>query len=259
MKQAQIFFLGFFSTCLLIAYSGNTTGGSGKNTSSGSSAGFGSGDDLYYELTTKSTGRNFSMNGSTKIFVSSKGEVRKEMKMATSSSGKVHSSEIVVIASSNTPDESIVINDAGKTYSKNHIDRNDNNTGEKIQSTVTKIGAEKILGYSCVHARIISTVTLGTFTSHTDTLDIWKSNEVPMLPIFKQMMDKFEPKTETLIYSGKVADQLRQMGCEGFMVKIEVKGKDATTTVMLTKVQQGPIPASMFQIPAGYKEDKSGM
>ena len=257
MNQARIFFLIIFSTCLLIACSGNTTAGSGKDTTSNISATPGSGDDLYYELATKSTGKNFSMSSVTKISVSSKGEVRKEMNMTNSFSGKVHSSEIVVIANSDTPDESIIINDAEKTYTKNHIDRNGNSTGEKIQSTITKVGDEKILGFNCVHVRIISTETLGTLSSHTDTLDIWKSNEVPMLSKFKQMMDKFEPKTEALIFSTKVADQLKQMGCEGFVVKIEVKGKDASTTTVLTKVEQRTIPAGMFQIPSGYKEDKS--
>ena len=49
------------------------------------------------------------------------------------------------------------------------------------------------------------------------------------------------------------------MGCEGFMVKMEIKNKNASTVMQLTKVGHKDLPASMFEIPPGYTEDKSGM
>jgi hypothetical protein len=56
-----------------------------------------------------------------------------------------------------------------------------------------------------------------------------------------------------------VADKLKQMGCEGFMVKLQMKTKNTLMATELTKVENITIPAGMFEIPGGYKEDKSGM
>ncbi len=49
------------------------------------------------------------------------------------------------------------------------------------------------------------------------------------------------------------------MGCVGFMVKMEIENKDASTVMQLTKAENRDLTASMFEIPAGYKEDKNGM
>ncbi len=51
-------------------------------------------------------------------------------------------------------------------------------------------------------------------------------------------------------------DQLKQMGCMGFMLKMQTGSKDANVPMELTKIQKGDFPSSMFEIPAGYKEDK---
>jgi len=258
MQHLKTFvFLVFGGTILFYSFKGDGKPRGDKESFSKTSASISSGDDMYYELTTTSTGKNFSMQGVTKIFMSSKGDMRKEINMTNSFSGNKHTSTIVVIGHSDKPDESISIDDDEKTYTINHIDRGDQNTGEKIQSTVSKIGEEKILGFKCVHARIISNISIAKISSHVDTFDIWRSDDVPVPASVKKLMNQFESKTGIFMSDPEVAKKLKQMGCEGFMVKIEVKGKSASTVTELTKVEHRSIPAGMFQIPVGYTEDKN--
>jgi hypothetical protein len=255
LKTFIFLFLG--GTILFYSFTGNGKPRGDKDSFSKAPESFSSGDDMYYELTTNSTGKNFSMQGVTKILISSKGDMRNEINMTNSFSGNKHSSTIVVIGHSDKPDESISIDDEEKTYTINHIDRDNQNTGEKIQSAVSKIGEEKIVGFNCVHARIISKRSIGNISSNVDTIDIWKSDEVPVPASVKKLMDQFESKTGIFMSDPEVAKKLKQMGCQGFIVKIEMKGKSASTITELTKVEHRSIPASKFQIPAGYTEDKN--
>ena len=107
--------------------------------------------------------------------------------------------------------------------------------------------------------KIVSTKTLGSFYSNTDTIDLWRSNEVPMQASVKDLMNKFQSRTGNFMYSPQTEDQLKQMRCEGFMVKMEKKSKDANMIMQLTKVNHTTFPENMFEIPAGYTEDKNGM
>ncbi len=246
----------FSAAMLLACNSNNSTKGSVAAATGNSSASTGSGDDMYYELTTTSTGKNMSINAVTRMFVSSKGDMRSEMNTVSSLNGNKITAPIIIIAHSNKPDESIIIDDSAKTYSINNINRNGLDTKEKIESTVSKVGEDKILGFNCVHAKIISKNFIGNFYSIVDTVDIWRSNDVPIQSTVKDLMNKFESRTGNYMYSKEVTDQLKQMGCIGFMVKMEIGSKDASTVMQLTKVEHRDLPASMFEIPAGYKEDK---
>ncbi|MEP7252952.1 MAG: DUF4412 domain-containing protein [Ginsengibacter sp.] len=217
---------------------------------------YGSGDDYYYELTTNSSGKNISINEVTKMFVSSKGDMRSEMEIHNSASGNKASAPIIIIAHADKPGDSFDIDDSAKTYSVNHVDSGDVSSGEKIQSTATKIGDEKIMGFNCVHARIISKKTMGSFYSTIDTIDLWKSNDVPQQPAVKKLLAKTESGTGNSMYSTETAGQLQQMGCDGMTVKMIMNSKDVSMTLQLTKVERRDIPGNMFEIPAGYKEVK---
>ncbi len=241
---------------LLACNSNHSTNGSTADGTSNSSASLGSGDDYYYEVAINSTGKNISINQVSKFFVSSKGDMRSEMEVLTSADGNKTSVPIIIIAHANTPGESIDIDDSAKTYTINHFDSSDLNTDEKINSTATKSGDEKVMGFNCVHARVISKKTLGSFYSSSDTIDLWKSDEVPQQSSIKALMNRFESGKGNSMYSTETADQLKQMGCDGFTVKMIMNSKDINMILRLTKVERRNIPASMFEIPAGYKEVK---
>ncbi|HEV8082318.1 MAG TPA: DUF4412 domain-containing protein [Chitinophagaceae bacterium] len=257
MKQLKLFILFILPSIFLFSCSGNTTKNESKDSPALSApTTAGSGDDTYYELTTTSSGKNVAINGTTKMYVSSKGDMRTEMNMSNSASPNKNVLPMVLIGHSNKPNESISIDDEKKTYTINHIIPEDLNTGEKMQSTVTKVGEEKILGFNCVHAKIISKKTMGSFYSEIDTIDLWKSKEVPMQSNVKELFNQFESRTGNIMYSPEATAQLKQMSCDGFTVKMEMGSKDVSMVMQLTKVEHRDLPASMFEIPAGYNEVK---
>lgn len=259
-NRSKYFFLIVFPACMLFSCSGSSASNTGKDSSSiiaaTSSA---SGDDMYYELTSVSTGKNINMKMVTEMYVSSKGDMRVEMH--TNMSFKGHKSPIpmVLIGHSNKPDESIIIDDSARTYMIHHIDTADLNGGIKTESTVTKVGEEKILVYDCVHAKVISNKKIGNFYNETDTINVWRSKEVPMQSNVKELFTQFESRTGSYMYSKETAARLKEMGCEGFLVKLTMNGKDVSMVMQLTKAEHKTLAASMFQIPAGYKEIKSDM
>jgi Domain of unknown function (DUF4412) len=219
----------------------------------------GSGDDMYYEMTTVSTGKNMNTKMVIGMYISSKGDMRTERHMSNSAYSQRAAMPMVLIGHSNKPDESIIIDDSAKTYMIHHIDTADLNAGFKTESTVTKVGEEKILGYNSVHVKVISNKKIGGFYNETDTINIWRSEDVPMQANVKALMAQFESRTGSFMYSKETANKLRQMGCEGFLVKLTMNGKDFSMVMQLTKIEHRNLPADFFQIPVGYKEDKNGM
>ena len=239
MKNVKLLSLLTLSTVFLFACSGNTTANTDKDSASNISVTppSGSGDDMYYELTTTSSGKNIAINTTTKMYVSSKGDMRTEMNVVNSTSANKSPAPMILIGHTDKPNESISIDDEKKTYTINHINPADLNTGEKMQSTATKVGEEKISGFNCVHAKIISKKTMGSFYSTTDTIDLWKSNEVPMQSKVKELFNQFESRTGNTMYSPEATEQLKQMGCDGFTVKMEMGSKDVSMVMQLTKVE----------------------
>lgn len=258
MQYLRSIFAAFLSALVLMGCSGTSGDKTSTSNNSDASGSSGSGKDMYYEYTSTAGSKDMTIKTGTKMYVSSNGSMRVEMDIENSAMKGKSSGTIVTIAHSDKPDESISIDDSAKTYSINHFNDKDFNTGEKITSTATKVGEEKILGFNSVHARIISNKSIGSLYSDIDTLDIWRSNDVPQQPAIKELMDKFNSKGMAM-YSSDVANQLEQMGCKGFTTKLEIHSKNASVTEMLTKVEHRDLPASMFQVPAGYKEDKNGM
>lgn len=259
----------FFSSivtlaCIFLACTGNSSATNSKDDKqttapdppSGSPGG--SGKDMFYEYKLTASSKEMSIQGDTKIYISAKGDMRGEMNMASSFKGNSSSMPIVTIGHANKPDESIYIDDSAKTYSYNHFNDSDFNTGEKIKTiSVAKVGEEKILGYNSVHARVITQKSIGDFYNDVDTLDIWGSDDVPFLAAVKDLFQKFEAKTGNMMYSPDVVNQLKQMGCDGFMTKLEIHSKRSSTSEVLVKVEHRDLSSSMFQVPAGYKETKS--
>jgi len=255
MKQLKFVTAIILSAALFTACNSNNASNTSSTTGSNLSAST-NGDDYYYELTTNSSGKDISINELTKMFVSSKGDMRMEMNVNNSMNGNKLSAPIIMIAHAGKPNESIEIDDSAKTYTVNHIDSSDTNTDEKINSTATKVGDEKVMGFNCVHARIISKKTMGSFYSSVDTIDLWKSNDVPQQPSVKTLMNRFESGKGNSMYSTETADQLKQMGCDGFTVQMVMASKDVAMKLQLNKVERKDLPSSLFEVPTGYKEIK---
>jgi hypothetical protein len=242
------------------ACSNNNAATGANGTASADASVAGAGADMYYEYTTTTVAHSMNMSGYVKLYISAGGGVRSEMDISNPAAKKDNSGPIVSIASKDKPNQSIFVDDAKKTYSINIIDTSGSSgSGDdpfKLVSTVTKVGEEKIMGFNSVHTRTISTKHLGPLGNMTDTIDLWNSPDVPLAPFFRHYMDKNMSKSWTTLMTPAAADQVKQMGGTGFMLKMQSGSKDAGILMELTKIQKGDFPKSMFEIPAGYKEDK---
>jgi Domain of unknown function (DUF4412) len=234
----------------------NANAAAGANASTDATTASGSGDDMYYEYTMASAGKSFNMTGYSKLYVAASGKLRSEMQMVNPAVKTTP--PIVSIGSMDKPGQSVFIDDSAKTYSINTIDTSAiaGNDPFKMVSTVTKVGEDKILGFNSVHARIISTKSMGPLGKMTDTIDLWNSPDVPMAPFLRHFMDNNMSKSWTSLMTPAAADQLKQMGCTGFMLRMQTGSKDAGVRMELTKIQKADFAKSLFEIPAGYKEEK---
>ena len=253
MKYLKTITYLMFSTCILMSC--NNNGSVNGSASAGSSSGTsGSGDDYYYESTVTTTGKDITMDELVKMYVSAKGDMRTEADIKSSMNGNKVNAPMILIGKVDKPTESISIDDSAKSYTINQIDTGKiGNDDMKITSTTTKIGTEKIMGFDCVHAQVISNKSMGGFYKSIDTVDIWKSTDVPMQSSVKNKLDKMGG---TGLYSAEAAQQLKDMGCSGMTVKMTSNSDKNKITVQLTKVERKDLPASLFEIPSGYKEEK---
>ena len=245
--------------CLCVIIVQSCQSGSSANNSSGANADIsssGSGSDIYLESTSITTGKRMSTNMLMKMYISHSGKLRNEMYMAMG--GGKPSLMVEGIADGNNPTQSILIDDSAKTYSIHKNDTSVTNQDDNIltQHTtyiVNKIGNETIQGLSCVHGQIIKTMNFSgvqSFMNGTDTTDIWSTKDIPI----PASLVKGFSKSMGIAYTGDVADKLVQMDCVGFPVRFQMHGKEASMLMQLTKISHDNFPASLFEVPTGYKQ-----
>ena len=215
------------------------------------------GGDMFYDLLqTSKSDRPGQSPGDlhTRMFLSSKGEARVE-RDGFAIAGHQQPG-MLLIGSAAKPDESISIDAETRTYTINHFTAADMKGVGDMTSTVTAGGEETILGFHCVHVRVITRRNFSRMFSTTDTLELWKSRDVPVPAVFSDWMTTFENKSTGMIYATDVPAKLKQMGCSGFTVKMEVHTKSGGTSLTLVKAEHRDLTGGLFNIPAGYTETK---
>ncbi len=205
------------------------------------------GSGIFYEYLTTTTSKQGNRNDTSVRYLSNSGDGRSEMRI--NMPGAV-SNKMVNIGHAREPKYSIMLYPESKTYSLNIIDTSLINSGRETY-TVTKIGNENVLGYSCIHAKITSTTRLG-FAKSSVTFDIWTSTEVPGYAFIQKMivMQNIQPK---------MMQALQQAGCGGFFVKLNTTAKDYSMSMVLLKAEKRTFPPSLFEIPGGYTESNKNM
>ncbi|MEP6750427.1 MAG: DUF4412 domain-containing protein [Bacteroidota bacterium] len=207
------------------------------------------GSGYYYQYITTVTSKRGTNSDTSNRYFTSGGEGRSEMNL-TAMMGVKGGNTLVTLARADLRRFSLTLDASDKTYSLNVIDTSlINSTHANYQ--VTKIGNETVQGYNCIHAKMVSTMGSGMFSS-TSTMDIWTSAGVPGYALIQRTMTA-QNITPAMIKA------LDQAGCNGFFVKITTQGKDASMNMTLVKAQSKSFPASMFDIPAGYKESDENM
>lgn len=112
--------------------------------------------------------------------------------------------------------------------------------------------SREILGYTCTK------YILNMGGSFTETIWVTPDLEMPMeyYDASKMMYAAMGPMAARF---EKMLESIKEI--EGFPlatdVNIKVMGKDASSSSEVTGITEGPIPADVFSIPAGYKKKKS--
>jgi hypothetical protein len=233
---------------------GNIVGGNGVSTADSAAAiqkfmTARGGNGFHYQyITTLTSKQRGAVSDTSNLYFNENGEGRSEMNLPAMMGVKGRNA-LVVIAHTDQRRYSLVLDASEKSYTLNVLDSSILNlAGGKYQ--VTKIGNENVLGYDCVHAKLLSTIGAGIFSSSTAT-DVWTSTAVPGYALIKTA--SLQSISPTMMLA------LEKTGCGGFFVKMTSQGKEHSMTMTLARAQQQNLPASMFRIPSGYTQSNENM
>ncbi|MBS1915092.1 MAG: DUF4412 domain-containing protein [Bacteroidetes bacterium] len=145
-----------------------------------------------------------------------------------------------------------IINDDHQVYTEEKAKEFIDEPNYKVTGiTVTKAGEEKLHGFNCVHAKITGTSVFMHQTMKID-MDIWRSMETPGAALL-------ESTVQTIIspFTTEIENKLQQINCKGAIIKAVMDDAGSNVTKELYSITKKNIPDSVFDIPAGYKEDKN--
>ena len=151
-----------------------------------------------------------------------------------------------VLGHAGMPRYSIFLYPASKTYVFNIIDTAAINSGGGMTYQVVKVGNETVAGYNCTHSRL--TIYAGGQTAGIAE-DIWTSTAVPGYTELKKLM--FNQNV-----TPKMMQALQAAGCDGSFVKMDMQSKTFSMEMLLVTAGRKDFPASMFEIPAGYTQQR---
>jgi hypothetical protein len=203
------------------------------------------------QIDMKITGQG-GMTGTGKVFVSKVGS-RTEMDME-SARMPIHMTTLMRFS---TPDVMYLINDKAKTYSevdtKQAREQAAKMAGDKDKQpySVKVLGSEKLLGYSTKHVLL-------SRPGDKSEMEAWTTKDLLGLS-YESMKGLMRRGAQD---EGAMMKALKDAGAEGFFVKMVTREKGKTeplTTMELTKVEKKSLPASMFEVPAGYAKQEGMM
>jgi hypothetical protein len=187
-----------------------------------------------------------------RIYVSPKAS-RFEMEMATSAAqkqkGAADDFKMVMLTKVAEPHMAYMINDKTKSYSVTDTRNNVPDAGAKQKTWVVRnMGTDKVAGFAC-------TKFLATQTAGDSEIEGCMSDEFFSSPGWAAAL---RGNTDRSDWVKAVWDE----GLKGFPIRMvtRTKGKpEALASYELVKAERKKLPASTFEIPAGYKKAGSMM
>jgi hypothetical protein len=146
------------------------------------------------------------------------------------------------------PDRIYSINDENRTYSITDLASQGDPTRSHESYTVRKLGTMRIAGLSCQNALVTS--------STGSEMEVCVTNEVAVSGNWLTVMARQQGRT------GNWGKALADAGIKaGFPIRWTARSKDrpGDAVMELVKLEKKPVPVSMFQIPAGYRETSASM
>jgi len=192
------------------------------------------------------------MTGTGRLFVSKAGS-RSEMDMQTPNM-PVH---MVTLLKFSNPDVLYLINDKARTYSemdtKKAREQGAKMVGvkEKEAYSVKVLGSERVLGYGTKHVLL-------SRPGDKSEMEAWTTKDLLGLT-YESMKGLMRRPAQD---EGSMMKALKDAGAEGFFVKMVTREKGKTeplTTMELTKAEKKSLPASLFEVPAGYTKQEGAM
>jgi hypothetical protein len=187
------------------------------------------------------------VTGSSKALIGKAGaRMQMEMTNAQLKEAGQGSMKMTVLSRTVEPDTSYLINDAQKSYALidlKAIQEMATKSEREKKWTVKRLGADKVAGYACERALV------NQEGSETD-------NEVCVSKEIMGSAGLFNAGRRDASEQG-LEKALKANGLEGMPIRMIVreKGKaEATMTWELVKAEKRPLPASTFEVPAGYRE-----
>ena len=192
------------------------------------------------------------MTGTGKVFVSKVGS-RTEMAMETARM-PMHMTTLMKFS---TPDVMYLINDKARTYSEVDTKKAREQAAKMAGSkdteaySVKALGSERVLGYSTKHVLL-------SRPSDKSEMEVWTTKDLLGLS-YETMKGLMRRGAQD---EGSMMKALKDAGAEGFFVKMVTREKGKTeplTTMEITKAEKRSLPASMFEVPAGYTKQEGMM
>jgi len=146
------------------------------------------------------------------------------------------------------PDVVYRINDAARSYSEMNVKDSKGKKGSPGgKVTVKKLGSETVAGYLCQHVLVT-----GGADGETE---FWTTREILDFASFAKIMG---PETGG---EDALRKALQGAGADGFVVKSvhRADNGEIADTVELVAVEKKTLPASLFEIPSGYKKEDGPM
>ncbi len=188
-------------------------------------------------------GQGETQGGGDVLMSIGKPGARTEMSMAAMGMNM----KMVMLVKTDTPDMVYRINDAGKSYTEINVAKNNtskNSSQEKY--TVKKLGEDKILDYKTDHVLVMG---------KDSTNEMWIAKDFLDYKLFQRL--QAHPGGN----SGNegMEKALKDAGEEGMPLKAIMPGpQGGKLTMEVVKADKKSLPASTFEIPAGYTKSEGG-
>ncbi len=201
---------------------------------------------------TTSTGKGESLPATGRIYVTKTAyRMEWQMELSRARRDKAASAEApqriqtTLIGTTAEPDTLTMLDDAHRTYSVWDLKKMRGEAAEPSRPTyaVKKLGSDTVAGLPCQKAELTS--SSGTVIEVCVAKDFIVSSDW-LATLSRRQKD-----------STGWLGALRDNGLLGFPVRYAMRARGAAApfmTMVVTKIERGPVAASLFEVPAGYKQ-----
>jgi len=189
-------------------------------------------------------------DGQSRVYFSPTG-ARVEMQLNMSQTSEKRRSQggapttikMTTISKVSEPDRLYSVNDENKTYSVTDLAkiREGNREMDRVTYTVQRQGSDRVAGIACEKALVTS--------SKGDQIEVCVSNAIAGSSNWLSAMNRQSGHNNWF-------KSMNEAGLKGFPIRMKFHGAavGAEIEMELVSLEKKSVPASMFQIPAGYRE-----